>query len=251
MVSQIKQEVAGALDFIQTVYGFLGMTFTLKLSTKPESALGDPEVWETAERYMMEALNEFQEKTGHSWSLNPGDGAFYGPKIDVQVYDALKEERTRIQSDPSYYRYDDDYDDDYDDQHATTHVDRLGGCGTLVGFDVSPSFFLIHMSSCARARHQRTSAGSNGSGRCALPRIPRAGHLQRKSLGGAGKGHGGGGGGRGNATASARRRILAAPPAEYGGIFGGEASGRRQWQRLAAPEHPPDRGLARLQHAPL
>lgn len=90
MVSQIKQEVAGALDFIQTVYGFLGMTFTLKLSTKPESALGDPEVWETAERYMMEALNEFQEKTGHSWSLNPGDGAFYGPKIDVQVYDALK-----------------------------------------------------------------------------------------------------------------------------------------------------------------
>ena len=56
-------------------------------STKPESALGDPEVWETAERYMMEALNEFQEKTGHSWSLNPGDGAFYGPKIDVQVGD--------------------------------------------------------------------------------------------------------------------------------------------------------------------
>ena len=87
MVSQIKQEVAGALDFIHTVYGFLGMTFTLKLSTKPESALGDPEVWETAERYMMEALNEFQEKTGHSWSLNPGDGAFYGPKIDVQVGD--------------------------------------------------------------------------------------------------------------------------------------------------------------------
>ena len=36
---------------------------------------------------MMEALNEFQEKTGHSWSLNPGDGAFYGPKIDVQVGD--------------------------------------------------------------------------------------------------------------------------------------------------------------------
>ena len=39
---------------------------------------------------MTEALNEFKEKTGHDWSLNPGDGAFYGPKIDVQVFDALK-----------------------------------------------------------------------------------------------------------------------------------------------------------------
>merc|ERR1719284_402358 len=39
---------------------------------------------------MTEALNEFKQATGHSWSLNPGDGAFYGPKIDVQVFDALK-----------------------------------------------------------------------------------------------------------------------------------------------------------------
>jgi len=39
---------------------------------------------------MEEALNEFKEKTGQPWSLNPGDGAFYGPKIDVQVFDALK-----------------------------------------------------------------------------------------------------------------------------------------------------------------
>ena len=90
MVSQIKEEVAGVLDFIATVYRYFGMTFALKLSTRPENALGEIEVWDKAEAYMTEALNEFKEKTGHPWSLNPGDGAFYGPKIDVQVFDALK-----------------------------------------------------------------------------------------------------------------------------------------------------------------
>jgi len=89
-VAQIKSEVAGVLDMIATVYKYFGMTFRLKLSTKPESALGDPKTWEVAEKYMEEALNEFKEKTGQPWSLNPGDGAFYGPKIDVQIFDALK-----------------------------------------------------------------------------------------------------------------------------------------------------------------
>ena len=90
MVSQIKSEVANVLDMIATVYKFFGMTFRLKLSTKPENALGDAETWDKAEAYMTEALDEFKEATGHPWSLNPGDGAFYGPKIDVQVFDALK-----------------------------------------------------------------------------------------------------------------------------------------------------------------
>merc|ERR1719327_2517676 len=89
-VAQIKQEVASVLDFIMTVYKYFGMTFALKLSTRPENALGEIEVWDEAEAYMTEALNDFKAKTGHSWSLNPGDGAFYGPKIDVQVFDALK-----------------------------------------------------------------------------------------------------------------------------------------------------------------
>ena len=88
--TQIKAEVANVLDMIATVYKFFGMTFALKLSTKPETALGDPATWEVAEKYMAEALDEFKAETGHSWSLNPGDGAFYGPKIDVQVFDALK-----------------------------------------------------------------------------------------------------------------------------------------------------------------
>ncbi|KAL1508523.1 hypothetical protein AB1Y20_004623 [Prymnesium parvum] len=89
-VAQIKEEVAGVLDMIATVYSFFGMKFALKLSTRPENALGDVEVWDRAESLMTEALNEFKAKTGQGWTLNPGDGAFYGPKIDVQVFDALK-----------------------------------------------------------------------------------------------------------------------------------------------------------------
>ena len=89
-VDQIKQEVANVLDMISTVYKAFGMTFALKLSTKPESALGDPATWVKAESMMEEALNEYSAKTGQPWTLNPGDGAFYGPKIDVQVFDAIK-----------------------------------------------------------------------------------------------------------------------------------------------------------------
>ena len=89
-VAQIKQEVANVLDMIRTVYGFLEMTFMLKLSTRPENFLGDINVWDRAEMLMTEALNEYSAATGTPWSLNPGDGAFYGPKIDVQVFDALK-----------------------------------------------------------------------------------------------------------------------------------------------------------------
>jgi len=89
-VAQIREEVCGCLDMIKTVYDWLGMDFALKLSTKPEFALGNPQTWDTAEAYMAEALDEFQHKVGKKWSLNPGDGAFYGPKIDVQVFDALK-----------------------------------------------------------------------------------------------------------------------------------------------------------------
>lgn len=84
-MAQIKEEVAGVLDMIASVYEFFNMKFALKLSTRPENGLGDVEVWDRAEALMTEALDEFKAKTGQSWTLNPGDGAFYGPKIDVQV----------------------------------------------------------------------------------------------------------------------------------------------------------------------
>ncbi|XP_022932568.1 threonine--tRNA ligase, mitochondrial 1-like [Cucurbita moschata] len=84
--SQIKDEVRGVLEFIQYAYNIFGFTFELKLSTRPEKYLGDLETWEKAEAALTEALNEF----GNPWQINEGDGAFYGPKIDISVSDALK-----------------------------------------------------------------------------------------------------------------------------------------------------------------
>ncbi|KAK9724251.1 hypothetical protein RND81_05G058500 [Saponaria officinalis] len=86
MESQVKDEVRGALDFINYVYGIFGFTYDLKLSTRPEKYLGDIETWNKAEAALTEALDEF----GKPWQLNEGDGAFYGPKIDISVSDALK-----------------------------------------------------------------------------------------------------------------------------------------------------------------
>jgi threonyl-tRNA synthetase len=82
---QIRDEVMGALDFMQSTYGIFGFSFELHLSTRPKKALGSLELWNQAESMMTEALNSF----GRPWKLNPGDGAFYGPKIDIKVFDAL------------------------------------------------------------------------------------------------------------------------------------------------------------------
>jgi len=82
---QIEEEVQGALDFMAAIYETLGFRFELDLSTRPKKALGDPEVWKRAELMMKAALVRFDRP----WKINPGDGAFYGPKIDVKVYDAF------------------------------------------------------------------------------------------------------------------------------------------------------------------
>ncbi|RDX68413.1 Threonine--tRNA ligase, mitochondrial 1, partial [Mucuna pruriens] len=83
--SQIKDEVRNALNFINHVYNIFGFTYELKLSTRPEKYLGDLASWEKAESALKEALDDF----GKPWQLNEGDGAFYGPKIDISVSDAL------------------------------------------------------------------------------------------------------------------------------------------------------------------
>ncbi|KIH94797.1 threonyl-tRNA synthetase [Sporothrix brasiliensis 5110] len=87
---QIGEEIRDQFDFLQTVYGKLGMKFRLKLSTRPEQYLGHIDTWNRAEATLQKALDEFSEKTGDEWELNPGDGAFYGPKVDIQIMDALR-----------------------------------------------------------------------------------------------------------------------------------------------------------------
>jgi len=87
---QIKEEVADLFDFMSSFYGMLGLTFKLKLSTRPDKYMGEIETWDRAEARLKEALDEFAAaKSGVAWELNPGDGAFYGPKIDIAVLDCL------------------------------------------------------------------------------------------------------------------------------------------------------------------
>ncbi|XP_026679692.1 threonine--tRNA ligase, cytoplasmic isoform X2 [Diaphorina citri] len=85
-VEQIGDEIVGALDFLRNVYSIFGFTFNLRLSTRPEKYLGELEVWNKAEKQLEASLNSF----GEPWTENPGDGAFYGPKIDITITDALK-----------------------------------------------------------------------------------------------------------------------------------------------------------------
>ena len=62
----------------------------MKLSTRPDNHLGDVATWDRAEAQLTKALDEFVAGGGSQWELNPGDGAFYGPKIDITISDALK-----------------------------------------------------------------------------------------------------------------------------------------------------------------
>ncbi|XP_064390346.1 threonine--tRNA ligase 1, cytoplasmic-like [Halichondria panicea] len=83
---QIEGEINGCLDFLQYVYGVFGFSFKLYLSTRPAKFMGDPALWDQAEKQLEKSLVEF----GYPWGVNPGDGAFYGPKIDIIILDALK-----------------------------------------------------------------------------------------------------------------------------------------------------------------
>lgn len=90
MADQIKSEMKNQLAFMKSVYDIFGFEFDLELSTRPESYLGTLEMWNKAESQVAEVLDEFKAETGKPWKLNPGDGAFYGPKIDIHIQDALK-----------------------------------------------------------------------------------------------------------------------------------------------------------------
>ena len=85
MESQIADEVARLLELMKQVYSDFGLPYSVRLSTRPEEFLGKVETWDHAEASLKEAL----ERTGHSFTVDAGDGAFYGPKIDVDVTDAI------------------------------------------------------------------------------------------------------------------------------------------------------------------
>ncbi|KAJ6014564.1 hypothetical protein N7540_009155 [Penicillium herquei] len=86
---QIAQEIDDLFDFLDRVYGLFGFTFKLKLSTRPEKYMGDLETWNYAEEQLKQCL---RKSKGDDWVIDEGDGAFYGPKIDITIADALQRE---------------------------------------------------------------------------------------------------------------------------------------------------------------
>ena len=82
---QLADEIEALLAEVAEVYAWFGLEPQVKFGTKPDKALGDPALWERAEGLIREAL----DRSGLPWTLKPKDGAFYAPKIDVHVEDAL------------------------------------------------------------------------------------------------------------------------------------------------------------------
>ena len=82
---QLGDEMAALLGEVEEVYRWFGLKPEVKFGTRPDKALGDPALWEKAEALIREAL----DASGLPWSLKPKDGAFYAPKIDIHVEDAL------------------------------------------------------------------------------------------------------------------------------------------------------------------
>ena len=82
---QVQDEVRGALEMAFATYALFDFDVRLELSTRPENRIGDDELWDRAELKLTRALEELDL----AFDLNPGDGAFYGPKIDVHMTDSL------------------------------------------------------------------------------------------------------------------------------------------------------------------
>ena len=86
MENQIEEEVLNLINFIDRIYGLFGFDYSIELSTRPEEKyIGDIEVWNKSEKI----LEEICIKSGKNFKINPGDGAFYGPKLDFHVKDAI------------------------------------------------------------------------------------------------------------------------------------------------------------------
>ncbi len=82
---QIEDEIFGCLDFTAYLYELFGLEYKFELSTRPENRLGSDEEWDFTEAALQAAL----ERRGLEYELNEGDGAFYGPKIDLHMTDSL------------------------------------------------------------------------------------------------------------------------------------------------------------------
>lgn len=83
---QIGSEINEVMSLIDELYNVFGFEYKIELSTRPEDSMGSEELWNEAER----ALKQVLDRRGVDYRINEGDGAFYGPKIDFHILDALK-----------------------------------------------------------------------------------------------------------------------------------------------------------------
>ncbi len=82
---QLQEEIAGVVNFVLDVMGLFGFEYVVEVSTRPEKSIGSGDAWEKATTALTNALDAL----GMPYGINPGDGAFYGPKIDIKLKDAL------------------------------------------------------------------------------------------------------------------------------------------------------------------
>jgi len=85
MEEQLEKEISGVMDLVDRFYKKFGLEYHTELSTKPEKRIGSDEMWAKAEKILENVLKDKKVK----YKLNPGDGAFYGPKIDFHIKDSL------------------------------------------------------------------------------------------------------------------------------------------------------------------
>lgn len=85
MPEQLDAEIKGVLKFVSDVMAIFGFDYEMELSTRPEKSIGDDAAWELATNALLSALKD----TDRPYEINEGDGAFYGPKIDIKLKDAL------------------------------------------------------------------------------------------------------------------------------------------------------------------
>ncbi len=85
---QLQDEIIGVIDMVHDVMQVFGFEYHMEISTKPAKAVGSDEIWDMATKALKEAL----DRKGLPYEINEGDGAFYGPKIDVKIKDAIGRE---------------------------------------------------------------------------------------------------------------------------------------------------------------
>jgi threonyl-tRNA synthetase len=85
MQEQVKPVIMEVLEFVESLMNHFGFKYEMEVSTKPKKAIGDDKFWETTTQGIMDALDE----NGYSYGIDEGGGAFYGPKIDIKILDAI------------------------------------------------------------------------------------------------------------------------------------------------------------------